>query len=125
MTDQSLPDRLRRPSAFQYLACYVVCVPLAALSMWTLLQLRVNLLDLMGILRPHPFVTIAVDKFGVFILAVAALAVLVVLEHQLRTGLERHQFGARVLRIAILMGIVLTTSYSLQYAGLAILTAGG
>jgi hypothetical protein len=124
MVNQDLPASLRKPGWAQYLACYVVFVPVAVLAVWTMLQLRVNLLDLMGILRPHPFITIAIDKFGVFVLAVLGLAALVVIEHLLRTGLERDQFWPRALRIAIFLATVLAMSYGLQYAALAILTAG-
>ncbi len=97
-----------------YVACYAIWLVLAALALWLMLMLRINLLDLVRFFDWGPWVMGALDKFGILFLGVAWLVFVLFAEHYLRQGVEQQRLLPRSVRVAAWVGIPLVLSYGLQ-----------
>ena len=104
-----------------YLACYVAWGLLSALGLWLVLLWRINLIDLVVLLRLGPWILGALDKFGVFLLGLIWLACVIVLEGYLRGGVEKgllwHRSGRVFLVEVVLVGISLGLQWLLGPLG--------
>ena len=99
----------------RYVACYAVWLVLAALSLWLMLQLRINLIDTVIFFGWGPWVLGALDKFGILLLGVGWLIFVLFAEHYLRTGVEQARLFPRTARMTIWVAGMLTLSYGLQF----------
>ena len=90
-------------------------VATGALTLWLILQLRINLIDLNNFLGWGPWLLIAVDKFGLVVLGLGWLIGVFVIEHYLRTAPTLQQLLQRTLSILLLAGGALVLSYGLQW----------
>ena len=94
---------------------------LSALGLWLVLLWRINLIDLVVILRLGPWILGALDKFGVFLLGLIWLACVIVLEGYLRGGVEKgllwHRSGRVFLVEVVLVGISLGLQWLLGPLG--------
>ena len=86
-----------------------------ALTLWLILQLRSNLIDLDHFLGWGPWVLIAVDKFGLVVLGLGWLIGVFVIEHYLRTAPSLQRLLHRFLRVLLLTIACLAFSYLLQW----------
>ena len=101
-----------RQSAPLYLLCYLFWFALSAATIWTLLQFRNALLDLLPVIGPWSMS--AVDKFGVLILGLVAMGWIIYLEDYLRKSVQTDRFWRRVWRVSLIHLIVLGVAYGLQ-----------
>ena len=119
MASKDLITGLHRPSALQFVLCYAIWIALSLFAFWVGWQFRTNLMDLLYVLRAHPFVVSAVDKFGLVILAIFALGYIIGLEHYFRVGLEKGKFWPRALKVAVIELVALVISTALQLAAIS------
>ncbi|GAB4515806.1 MAG: hypothetical protein Kow0047_27750 [Anaerolineae bacterium] len=98
----------------RYLAAYIVWALVSALGIWLIFQLRINLLELVVILRLGPWIMGAVDKFGIFILGLIWLTLVVPLESYFRNGASRRQLAQRTVKVLAIELALLGLSYAFQ-----------
>lgn len=101
-----------------YIVCYVLWFGFVALSMWTVLQWHNALYVFLPIVGPWVF--IAIDKFGVLLFGLVAVAWLIYVENYLRVGVGKGLFWRRVGRIALVHLIVLGAAYALMLLDIVI-----
>ena len=119
MASKDLISGLYRPRALHYLVCYAIWIALSLFAFWVGWQFRNNLMDLLAVIRPHPFVIAAVDKFGLVVLAILAIGFVIAVEHYFRTGLEKRKFWPRAIKIAVIEGVAFVISTALQIAAVS------
>lgn len=95
-----------------YIACYVLWFGFVAVSMWTVLQWHNALYVFLPIVGPWVFM--AIDKFGVLLFGLVAVAWLIYVENYLRVGIGDGVFWRRVGRIALIHTVVLGGAYALM-----------
>jgi len=93
---------------------YGVWVLLTLLCLWTALQLRINVLDVLFLLRASPWVVPAIANAASLILVFAWLGLTLALESFLMGSQTEQLFWRRTGRIALVAGCVLALSYLLQ-----------
>ena len=93
---------------------YAVWVALAALGLWAVLEVRLNVLDVAIWMRTSRWALPAVDKFLTAPLILLWLGVTIWLEHYLTEPKDTRVFWRRAGRIAARMTGVLVASYILQ-----------
>ncbi len=98
----------------RYVACYALWLVLAALSLWLMLQLRINLIDAVVFFDWGPWVLGALDKFGILLLGLGWLVFVLFAEHYLRAGVEQQRLFPRTARVAVWVVGALALSYGLQ-----------
>jgi hypothetical protein len=84
-----------------YLACYAIWLALAALGVWLIFAGRAVLVDLAIWLRLNPWQLRAVDDFGVVTMGLIWLVGVLLLEHSLRQGVEKHRLWRRAARALV------------------------
>ena len=114
-------DPLYQPSLLQYVICYAVWVALAVISVFLILQVRVNLLQSIALfLIPDPRVMRVIDNASIFGLGVIILIAILVMEHWFRTGLAKRVFWSRVARAIVIIAIVFGLSYGINIVSKAL-----
>lgn len=106
-----IPASLKRPNIWRYALCYIIWFALAGSMIWLLVQGQINLImpfRLSGI--DYRMVSV-INNTSWIILGFIALVLIIVLEHYLRTGLEKGRFWSRVARSIIVEAIVLAVVY--------------
>ena len=116
-------NRRARRLAPLYLACYLAWAALSALGLWTVLQLRLNLIDLAlvvtGSARAVDTVTTAgrvrsLDNLATIVLVLAWLGGVALLERYLRDGVPRGRLWSRAGRVLLAELLLLGLSYGLR-----------
>ena len=113
--DKSPQTEPRLARALLVVACYSLWLLLSALTVWTVLQLRLNVIDLVFVLRVNPWATRSLDTTATLLLGIVALAVIVFLETYLREGVGRGALWPRVRRAGVPLLAVLAVSYALRW----------
>ncbi len=93
---------------------YVVWLGLCGLSLWTTLQVRLNVLDIIFHLRTSRWAIPALDKFSTVPLILAWLALAVALESYLVDAHDSRVFTQRAIRVTAVTLGVLAVSLVLQ-----------
>ncbi|MGD2155555.1 MAG: hypothetical protein PVG14_00090 [Anaerolineales bacterium] len=99
----------------KYLLCYIIWLGLCALGFWILLQLRVVFFDIAHLLGLNPWEVRAADKLIMLIFGFFGVGTVVLLEHYLRTGVEKGLLWSRSLRALLLEASILGLSYGAQW----------
>lgn len=107
---------MQRPNPLLYVACYAIWFALCAATFWLIVNLRANMLDLAYLTGGRQEMVGLVDRFGIILLGVLFIIVILVMEHKLRTGIEKGLLWKRAITAtAILVGVIVV-SYILQFA---------
>ena len=113
--DKSPQTEPRLTHGLLVVACYSLWLLLSALTVWTVLQLRLNVIDLIFVLRVNPWATRSLDTTATLLLGLVGLAVIVFLETYLREGVGRGSLWTRVRRAGLPLLAVLAVSYALRW----------
>jgi hypothetical protein len=97
-----------------YLACYAICLALAAMGIWLLFAMQRLLVGLAIWLRLNPWQVHAVDDFGVVGMGLLWLVGILLLEHRLRQGVEKNQLWSRAARAFAVVAVLLGLCYAAQ-----------
>jgi hypothetical protein len=89
-----------------YIVCYVLWFGLSAALFWLIFRLRALLVDGMMWLRLNPWAVRGFDRWGIFVLGMAGVVVMFVMEGYLRDGVEAGQLWRRVGRVVLAMAIL-------------------
>ena len=109
MTDRNLRQLLPL-----YLACYALWLALAALGVWLLFALRPVVFGLAIWLRLNPWQVRAADNLSFVTFGLSWLVGILLLEHSLRQGVEKHRLWQRAGRAFAAEALVLGLCYGLQ-----------
>lgn len=94
-----------------YVACYVIWFALCAATFVLIVNLRSNLLDLAYLTGGRQEMVGLVDRLGIILLGVLFIVVILVIEHKLRTGIEKGLLWKRALvGTAILVGAIVISN---------------
>ena len=96
-----------------YLACYTIWLALSALGVWLIFALRAAMFDLAIWLRLDPWQVRAVDNFSFVIFGLIWLVGILLLEHSLRQGVEKHRLWKRAARAFAIVATALGLCYGL------------
>lgn len=99
----------------RYLACYGLWIGLSALGIWAMLYLRTDIILLVMVLNPGPWILYAVNIWSILLLGLLWLGGVVLLEHYLRKGLQKNRFWRRVMRVFLLEAIIFGLAYGLRF----------
>lgn len=113
-----------RPSAWLYVACYAIWFALCAATFWLIVQLRANLLDLAYLTGNAREMVGLIDRFGIILLGILFIVIILVMEHKLRTGIEKGLLWRRALTYAGVLLVVIVISHVLQFIAAQILSGG-
>lgn len=105
-----------RPSPWLYIVCYAVWLVLVAATIWLLFLVRVNILDFVYVFGARPAVATLIDRLVLIPLALAAIAVIIVLETHLRGGVNSNRFWPRVAKASLFVFGAIALSYALHFA---------
>ncbi len=100
------------PSALQYILCYVIYLALAGATVWFSLQVRVNVIAM-----PLAFTGLdyrlvhLLDNVSLLLTGLVVLLIIIVMEHLMRTRLQKNKFWPIVARIVAAEAIVIAFSY--------------
>ena len=112
---KNLPPGLNQPSFVQYIVCYVVWFCLAVMTIWLLLQVQTNLMIPLRLSGMDYRQVTVINDVTLILMGFAALIVIILLEHLLRTSLRTRRFWTRVARTIVIEAIVLGISYAVIY----------
>lgn len=102
---------IQRPNPLHYVACYVIWFALCALMFVLIVNLRSNMLDLVSLTGGGREMAGLVDRFGIILLGVLFIVVILVMEHKLRTGIEKGLLWKRaIIGAAILVGAIVISN---------------
>jgi hypothetical protein len=102
---------ITRPNPLLYVACYVIWFALCAATFVLIVNLRSNMLDVVSLTGGRQEMAGLVDRFGIILLGVLFIVVILVMEHKLRTGIEKGLLWKRALiGTAILVGTILISN---------------
>ena len=96
------------------IARYIVWLALCGISLWTTLQVRLNVLDVIFWMRTSRWAIPALDKFLTVPLILLWLGVAIWLESYLTEPRDVRVFGRRAVRVSVVTVVVLALSYLLQ-----------
>ena len=97
-----------------YLACYALWLALGALGVWLLFALRPVIFGLAIWLRLNPWQVRALDDFSLVTFGLVWLVGILLLEHSLRQGVEKHRLWRRAARVFVAEAAALGLCYALQ-----------
>ena len=97
-----------------YLACYALWLALAALGVWLIFALRSVMFGLAIWLRLNPWQVRALDDFSLITFGLVWLVGILLLEHSLRQGVEKHRLWHRAARAFAAEAAALGLCYGLQ-----------
>ena len=97
-----------------YLACYALWLALAALGVWLIFALRPVVFGLSIWLRLNPWQVRALDNFSFVTFGLVWLVGILLLEHSLRQGVEKHRLWRRAGRVFAAEASALGLCYALQ-----------
>jgi hypothetical protein len=97
-----------------YLACYAICLALAAMGIWLLFAMQRLLFSLAIWLRLIPWQVRALVNFSVFGMGLLWLVGILLLEHRLRQSVEKNQLWSRAARPFVIVAILLGLCYAAQ-----------
>ena len=115
---------ISRPSAWLYVACYAIWFALCAAMFWLIVNLRSNMLDLVALTGGKSEMVGLVDRFGTILLGILFIVVILVLEHNLRTGIEKGLLWKRAIRATAILLIAIAISYVLQFVAAQLMLRG-
>lgn len=112
---------ITRPNPLLYVACYAIWFALCAAMFVLIVNLRSNLLDLVNLTGGRQEMAGLVDRFGIILLGVLFIVVILVMEHKLRTGVEKGLLWKRaIVGAAILVGAIVISN-ALHFGALMLL----
>ncbi len=112
----------KQPSFLQYIVCYVIYVVLAAATVWFALQVRTNLIGMPLLFTGLDYRMVhLLDNVSVILMGLAVLLFIIVMEHLLRTRLQKNKFWPMVARIVAFDVIVIAFSYAGNFVLMKIL----
>ena len=97
-----------------YISCYALWLALSALGVWLIFALRPVLFDIAIWLRLNPWQVRALDNLSFVTFGLAWLVGILLLEHSLRQGVERHRLWQRAARVFVAEAAALGLCYGLQ-----------
>ena len=97
-----------------YVACYTLWLALSALGIWLIFALRPVMFGLAIWLRLNPWQVRAVDNLSFVTFGLAWLVGILLLEHSLRQGVEKHRLWQRAARAFAAEAAALGLCYGLQ-----------
>src|SRR5262245_45756064 len=98
----------------RYVACYALWLILAALGVWLLFALRPVMFDLAIWLRLNPWQVLALDNFSFVTFGLIWLVGILLLEHSLRQGIQKHRLWRCAARVFAAEAAALGLCYGVQ-----------
>jgi hypothetical protein len=97
-----------------YLACYAIWLALSAMGIWLLFAMQPVLFSLAIWLRLNPWQVRAIDKFSFVVMGLLWLVGILVLEHNLRQGVEKNRLWGRAARAFVIVAVPLGLCLAVQ-----------
>jgi hypothetical protein len=98
----------------RYLACYAICLALAAMGIWLIFAARPVLFSLAIWLRLNPWQVRAIDNFSVVGMGLLWLVGILLMEHSLRRSVEKNRLWSRAARAFAIVAVPLALCYAVQ-----------
>ena len=95
----------------RYLACYAICLTLAAMGIWLIFAARPVLFSLAIWLRLNPWQVRAIDNFSVVGMGLLWLIGILLMEHSLRRSVEKNRLWGRAARALVAEALALGGCY--------------